>query len=153
MDTNYEFDKVDLGILSILQKDANIPYTEIAKQVFVSPGTVHVRMKKLEQAGVIKGTRLQIDYTKLGYDVISFLGIYLERSDLYDSVITQLKKIPEIISAHYTTGNYGIFVQMVCRDTKHLHQVLHNKIQKVEGIQRTETFISLQESINRPLDV
>ena len=153
MDTNYEFDKVDLGILSILQKDANIPYTEIAKQVFVSPGTVHVRMKKLEQAGVIKGTRLQIDYTKLGYDVISFLGIYLERSDLYDSVITQLKEIPEIISAHYTTGNYGIFVQMVCRDTKHLHQVLHNKIQKVEGIQRTETFISLQESINRPLDV
>ena len=153
METNYEFDKVDLGILSILQKNANIPYTEIAKEVFVSPGTVHVRMKKLENAGVITGTKLQIDYTKLGYDVISFLGIYLERSDLYDSVIAQLKEIPEIISAHYTTGNYGIFVQMVCRDTKHLHQVLHNKIQKVEGIQRTETFISLQESINRPLNI
>jgi Lrp/AsnC family transcriptional regulator for asnA, asnC and gidA len=153
MEVNYEFDNVDLKILSILQQDASIPYTEIGKQVFVSPGTVHVRMKKMEQAGVVKGTRLQIDYTKLGYDIIAFLGIYLERGDLYDLVISKLKEIPEIITAHYTTGNYGIFVQIVCRDTKHLHQVLHNKIQKVEGIQRTETFISLQESINRPLTV
>jgi Lrp/AsnC family transcriptional regulator for asnA, asnC and gidA len=153
MEANYEFDNVDLKILSILQQDASIPYTEIGKQVFVSPGTVHVRMKKMEQAGVVKGTKLQIDYTKLGYDIIAFLGIYLERGDLYDSVISRLREIPEIITAHYTTGNYGIFVQIVCRDTKHLHQVLHNKIQKVAGIQRTETFISLQESINRPLIV
>jgi Lrp/AsnC family transcriptional regulator for asnA, asnC and gidA len=150
---NYEFDNTDFKILSLLQKDASTPYTDIAKEVFVSPGTVHVRMKKMEQAGVVKGTKLQIDYTKLGYDIIAFLGIYLERSDLYDEVITQLKGIPEIISAHYTTGNYGIFAQMVCRDTKHLHLVLHDKIQKVKGIQRTETFISLQESIQRPLEV
>ena len=150
---NYEFDNTDLKILSLLQKDSSTPYTDIAKEVHVSPGTVHVRMKKMEQAGVVKGAKLQIDYTKLGYDIIAFLGIYLERSDLYDTVIHQLKQIPEIITAHYTTGNYGIFVQIVCRDTKHLHQVLHNKIQKVEGIQRTETFISLQESINRPLAV
>ena len=150
---NYEFDNVDIKILTLLQQDASIPYTEIAKQVFVSAGTVHVRMKKLESAGVVKGTRLQIDYTKLGYDIIAFLGIYLERSDLYNSVISQLKEIPEIVSAHYTTGNYGIFAQIVCRDTKHLHNVLHDKIQKVSGIQRTETFISLQESINRPLNV
>jgi len=153
MEPNYEFDKVDLKILSILQQDASKPYTEVGKQVYVSPGTVHVRMKKMEQASVVKGTKLQIDYTKLGYDIIAFLGIYLERSDLYDSVITQLKEISEITTAHYTTGNYGIFAQIVCRDTKHLHQVLHNKIQKVEGIQRTETFISLQESINRPLAI
>ena len=150
---NYEFDNVDFKILAILQEDASIPYTEIAKKIFVSPGTVHVRMKKMETAGVVKGTKLQIDYTKLGYDIIAFLGIYLERSDLYESVIEQMKAIPEIISAHYTTGNYGIFVQIVCRDTKHLHQVLHDKIQKVSGIQRTETFISLQESIQRPLVV
>lgn len=150
---DYEFDNTDLKILSILQKDASIPYTEIAKEVYVSPGTVHVRMKKMEHAGVVKGMKLQIDYTKLGYDIIAFLGIYLERSDLYDEAIKQLKEIPEIISAHYTTGNYGIFAQIVCRDTKHLHQVLHTKIQKVQGIQRTETFISLQESINRPLSI
>lgn len=150
---DYEFDNTDLKILSLLQKDASVPYTDIAKEVFVSPGTVHVRMKKMEQAGVVKGAKLQIDYTKLGYDIIAFLGIYLERGDLYDEAIQQLKEIPEIISAHYTTGNYGIFVQIVCRDTKHLHYVLHNKIQKVKGIQRTETFISLQESINRPLAI
>lgn len=150
---DYEFDNTDFKILSLLQKDASVPYTDIAKEVFVSPGTVHVRMKKMEQAGVVKGVKLQIDYTKLGYDIIAFLGIYLERGDLYDEAIKQLKEIPEIISAHYTTGDYGIFVQIVCRDTKHLHHVLHNKIQKVKGIQRTETFISLQESINRPLAI
>ena len=110
-------------------------------------------MKKMEKWGVVKGTKIQIDYTKLGYDIVAFLGIYLERSDLYDIVINQLKNIPEITTAHYTTGNYSIFVQLVCRDTKHLHYVLHNKIQKLEGIQRTETFISLQENINRPLAI
>jgi Lrp/AsnC family transcriptional regulator for asnA, asnC and gidA len=150
---NYEFDNVDLKILSLLQEDASIPYTEIAKKVFVSPGTVHVRMKKMEQHGVVKGTKLQIDYTKIGYDIVAFLGIYLEKSDLYDVVIGQLKEIPEITTAHYTTGNYSIFAQLVCRDTKHLHHILHNKIQKIEGIQRTETFISLQENINRPLAI
>jgi len=149
----YEFDNVDFKILAILQEDAMIPYTDVAKKVHVSPGTVHVRMKKLEDAGVVRGAKLQIDYTKLGFDIIGFLGIYLEHSDLYDVVIDGLKQIPEIVSAHYTTGNYSIFVQFICRDTKHLMEVLHDKVQKVKGIQRTETFISLQESVNRPVRI
>lgn len=150
---NYEIDNVDLSILSILQKDASLPYTEIGKLAHVSPGTVHVRMKKMEQAGIVIGNKIELNYTKLGYDIIAFLGIYLERSDLYDQVIDQLSKIPEIINAHYTTGNYGIFIQIVCKDTRHLMTVLHDKIQKVKGIQRTETFISLKESINRPVQI
>ena len=150
---DYEFDNTDMKILSILQEDAMIPYTDVAKKVHVSPGTVHVRMKKLEEAGVVRGAKLQIDYTKLGFDIIGFLGIYLEHSDLYDEVIKGLNEIPEIVSAHYTTGNYSIFVQFICRDTRHLMEVLHDKVQKVKGIQRTETFISLQESINRPVKV
>ncbi|MCR9250737.1 MAG: Lrp/AsnC ligand binding domain-containing protein [bacterium] len=151
MSKNYEIDNVDLKILNILMEDAKIPYTEVAKKVFVSGGTVHVRMKKLEEMGVVSGTTLKMDYSKLGYDVTCFMGIYLEKSSLYDNVVTQLKEIPEVVKIHYTTGNYSIFLKIHCKDTKHLRDVLHDKIQHVDGIERTETFISLEESLNRHL--
>jgi Lrp/AsnC family transcriptional regulator for asnA, asnC and gidA len=134
-----------------LMEDAKIPYTEVAKRVFVSGGTVHVRMKKLEEMGIVTGTTLKMDYSKLGFDVTCFMGIYLLKSSLYDSVVNNLKEIPEIVKVHYTTGNYNIFIKIHCKDTRHLKDVLHDKIQKVEGIERTETFISLEESLNRHL--
>lgn len=149
MAKNYEIDNVDLKILNILSEDAKLPYTEVAKKVFVSGGTVHVRMKKLEEMGVVRGTTLKIDYAKLGYDITCFLGIYLERSSLYDEVVSKLKEFPEISTIRYTTGNYNIFCKIYCKDTQHLRDVLHDKIQKVEGIERTETFISLEESVNK----
>ena len=150
MPKNYEIDDVDLKILSHLMLDAKTPYTEIAKKVYVSGGTVHVRMKKMEELGVVKGTTLQLDYSKLGFDVTCFLGIYLQKSSLYDTVVDKLREIPEIVKIHYTTGNYNIFIKIHCRDTNHLREVLHDKIQKVDGIDRTETFISLDESMSRP---
>lgn len=153
MPKNYEIDEVDLKILSHLMKDAKTPYTEIAKKVYVSGGTVHVRMKKMEELGVVKGTTLQLDYSKLGFDVTCFLGIYLQKSSLYDTVVDKLKGIPEIVKIHYTTGNYNIFIKIHCRDTNHLREVLHDKIQKVDGIDRTETFISLDESMSRPIQL
>lgn len=151
MSKNYEIDNIDLKILNILMEDAKIPYTEVAKRVFVSGGTVHVRMKKLEEMGVVTGTTLKMDYSKLGYDVTCFMGIYLEKSSLYDNVVAKLKEIPEVVKVHYTTGNYNIFLKIHCKDTKHLRDVLHDKIQYVDGIERTETFISLEESLNRHL--
>ncbi|MEO9966415.1 MAG: Lrp/AsnC ligand binding domain-containing protein [Reichenbachiella sp.] len=153
MPKNYEIDEVDLKILSHLMLDAKTPYTEIAKKVYVSGGTVHVRMKKMEELGVVKGTTLQLDYSKLGFDVTCFLGIYLQKSSLYDTVVEKLREIPEIVKIHYTTGNYNIFIKIHCRDTNHLREVLHDKIQKVEGIDRTETFISLDESMSRPIQL
>lgn len=149
MNPNLEIDNVDLKILSLLMEDANMPYTEIAKRVYVSGGTVHVRMKKMEDMGIVTGAQLKIDHSKLGYDIIAFLGIYLEKSSLYHEVASQLSTIPEIVSIHYTTGIYSIFAKVICKDTKHLRNVLHDKIQKVQGIQRTETFIALEESVER----
>ncbi len=151
MPENFQIDNTDLQILSYLTQDAMMPYTEIAKKIFVSSGTVHVRMNKLHELGIVKGSQLQIDYTKLGYDVKAFLGVYLEKNSLYDKVAELLKKIPEIVELNYTTGNYSMFVKILCRDTQHLREVLHDKIQKIGGIERTETFISLEESINRPV--
>jgi len=153
MGNRVEIDDLDKQILSLLMQDAKTPYTDIAKQLFVSGGTIHVRMKKLEQLGLVKGATLLVDYSKLGFDVEAFLGIYLDKSSLYEEVAAAMKAIPEIVSAHYITGNYSIFIKIICRDTDHLREVLHDKIQAIDGIQRTETLISLEESINRPLDL
>jgi len=147
-----EIDQLDRQILAKLVEDGKTPYTDIAKQLFVSSGTIHVRMKKLEQLGIVKGSSLIVDYQKLGYDITAFLGIHLDKSSLYDDVVALLKQIPEIVEANYTTGMYSIFTKIVCKDTNHLRQVLHDKIQKISGIQRTETFISLEESISRPVN-
>ncbi len=151
MGKNYEIDNTDLKILEILMQDAKKPFTEVAKKVFVSQGTVHVRMNKMEKAGIVEKTTLRINYSKLGYDITAFIGIYLEKSALYDKVLAKLKEIPEITNIHYTTGNYSMFLKIHCKDTNHLKEVLHDKMQQVEGIDRTETIISLEESLDRSL--
>ncbi|WPP52221.1 Lrp/AsnC ligand binding domain-containing protein [Catalinimonas niigatensis] len=153
MSKNLEIDNIDLKILALLSEDAKIPYTEIAKKVYVSGGTVHVRMRKMEEMGIVRGTTLNMDYSKLGYDITAFLGIYLEKSSLYNPVVDELKKVPEVVKIHYTTGNYSIFIKIHCRDTRHLREVLHDKIQKIDGIVRTETLISLEESLNRHIQL
>lgn len=149
----HELDQLDRQILSILMKDAKIPYTDIAKQLEVSGGTVHVRMKKLEETGVVKAARLEVDESKLGYDIISFIGIFLEKSSLYNDVIEGINKIPEVVNAYYTTGNYSIFAKIICKDTNDLRTLLSERIQAIPGIQRTETFIALEERINRPISL
>jgi Lrp/AsnC family transcriptional regulator for asnA, asnC and gidA len=142
-------DEIDLKILRILIEDAKVSYGEIGEQVFLSPGAAHTRVKKMETSGIITGSSISVDTKKLGWDIAAFLGIYLEKSEQYDDVALHLKTIPEIVSINYTTGNYSIFVKLMCRDTAHLRSVLHDKIQKIQGIQRTETFISLEESLSR----
>jgi len=149
MAKNYEIDNTDLKILEILMEDAKRPFTEVAKKVYVSQGTVHVRMNKMEEAGIVEKTTLRINYAKLGYDITAFIGIYLEKSALYEKVLEKLKMIPEVVNIHYTTGNYSMFIKIHCRNTDHLKEVLYDKMQQVEGIERTETMISLEESLDR----
>ena len=98
-----------------------------------------------------RNSTLKINYSKLGYDITAFIGIYLQKSALYEQVLEKLKGIPEITNIHYTTGNYSMFVKIHCKDTNHLKEVLHEKMQMVEGIERTETMISLEESLDRSL--
>jgi Lrp/AsnC family transcriptional regulator, regulator for asnA, asnC and gidA len=148
---NYQLDNVDFKIIRLLMENATLPYTEIAEKVFVSSGTVHVRMKKMQDAGIIVGSQLTIDYHKLGWDITAFIGIYLDKSSLYDETVQELEDIAEVVNMHYTTGAYSIFAKIICKDTNHLREVLNDKIQKIKGIQRTETFISLEERLNRPL--
>ena len=149
MEPNYQIDNIDRGILSELMINAKVPYTEIAKKLIVSAGTIHVRMKKMEEAGIVKNSRLHINYELLGFDLTAFLGIYLEKGSTYTDVIQQLNLIPEIVEAHYTTGVYSIFAKIRCKNTKHMRQILNEEIQSIKGIQRTETTISLEQSIDK----
>src|SRR5215218_7942546 len=136
-----------------MMENANISYAELGKKLFVSGGTIHVRIKKLQDLGIVRGTKLHINYKILGYDVIAFIGIYLEKSSLYDTVAKELKKIPQIVRLNYTTGNYSMFAEVVCKDISQLRYVLHDELQKIKGIERTETFISLEESFSRNVKV
>jgi len=149
----FELDQLDIRILSLLMEDASMAYTEIAKKLEVSGGTIHVRTKKMEELGVIRGSTLQIDPQRVGFDITAFLGIYLERGSQYKHAVEQLRKIKEIVELHYCTGSYSIFAKIICQDTQHLRKVLNEDIQSVDGIQRTETIISLEESIRRQIQL
>ena len=142
-------DKLDYQIIQEMMENAEISYADLGKKLFVSGGTIHVRIKKLEGIGIVKGTKLNVDIKALGYDVIAFIGIFLEKSSLYDTVAKELRKIPEIVRLNYTTGNYSMFAEVICKDIQQLRFVLHDELQKIKGIERTETFISLDESFIR----
>jgi Lrp/AsnC family transcriptional regulator for asnA, asnC and gidA len=142
-------DKLDIQIIQEMMNDAEISYADLGKKLFVSGGTIHVRIKKLEELKVVTGKKLSINVRALGYDVIAFIGIYLERSSMYDDVAKELKKIPQVVRVNYTTGNYSMFAEIVCKDIGQLRFVLHDGLQKIKGIERTETLISLEESFNR----
>jgi len=146
-------DKLDLQIIQAMMENAEVSYAELGKKLYVSGGTIHVRIKKLQEYNIVKGTRLNVDLKQLGYDITAFVGIYLEKSSLYDTVAKELMKIPEIIRLNYITGNYSMFIEVVCKDITQLRFVLHDELQKIKGIERTETFISLEEGFNRILPV
>jgi len=151
--TRFEVDELDKSILRILMKDASVPYTDIARELNVSGGTIHVRMKKMLEAGVVTGSKLTVNPSLLGFDVCAFLGIYLEKGSAYKRALEQLKEIPEIVEIYYTTGIYNMFAKIICQDTAHLRNVLNDKIQIIDGVQRTETFISLDKSIEREISL
>ena len=153
MASKLNLDKLDLQIIQEMLQNAETPYAELGKKLFVSGGTIHVRIKKLEGYGIVKGKKLSVNLKELGYDITAFVGIFLEKSSLYDVVAKELEKIPEIIRLNYTTGNYSMYIEIVCKDINQLRYVLHDELQKIKGIERTETFISLEEGFNRNVQV
>ena len=142
-----KLDEIDHEILDILIDNARIPFTDISKKLLVSAGTVHVRVKKMEDAGILKGSSLNLDYEKLGYSFIAYIGLHLERNDLTEKVLSELEKIPNVTVAHITTGKFNIYCKLRAKDTKHAKDLIF-KIDDIPGISRSETMISLEESIN-----
>lgn len=146
-------DGIDKAILNYLMKDARTPILSISREIGISGAAVHQRLRKLEKKGLIMGSKLMINPKILGYKTLAFVGIFLETASTYSSAIYKLKEISEVIESHYTTGNYAIFIKILCKDNEHLMNLLNQKIQKIKGVSRTETFISLDQQIERQIDL
>ncbi len=143
----FRLDEIDHQILDMLIDNTRVPFTDIAKKLLISAGTVHVRVKKMEEAGIIRGSSLTLDYVKLGYSFIAYVGIFLEKTHQTKFVLERINEIPYVTVAHITTGKFNIFCKVRAQDTKHAKDIIF-RIDDIEGVSRTETMISLEESIN-----
>lgn len=150
---NVKLDGIDKTILNFLMKDAKKPILEIAKNIGITGAAVHQRLRKLEKSGLIEGSRMTLDARLLGYKTMAFVGVYLDKAVSNPQAVKQLSDIPEVIECHYTTGNWSIFLKVLCRDNEHLMHVLNKNIQAIEGVSRTETFISLNQQIDRQIKI
>ena len=150
---NIHIDGIDKKILRALMQDARTPILEIARQVGISGAAIHQRLRKLEKAKLIAGSKFIINTKVLGYTTMAFIGIYLDKAMNNPDAVKQLKKIPEVLECHYTTGNWSIFIKILCKDNEHLMHLLNKEIQTIQGVSRTETFISLQQQIDRQIKI
>lgn len=150
---NVVVDGIDKTILNHLMEDAKKPILEIARSIGITGAAIHQRLRKLEKSGLIEGSKLIIDPRVLGFRTMAFVGVYLDKAVSNPQAVKKLNEIPEVIECHYTTGNWSIFLKILCRDNEHLMQVLNKDIQAIEGVSRTETFISLNQQIKRQIKI
>lgn len=129
------------------------PILEIARKIGISGAAIHQRLRKLETSGLISGSKFIINPKILGYTTMAFIGIYLDKAMRNPEAVKQLREIPEVLECHYTTGNWSILVKILCKDNEHLMNLLNHKIQTIEGVSRTETFISLNQQIDRQISI
>jgi Lrp/AsnC family transcriptional regulator for asnA, asnC and gidA len=153
MEEIFQLDNLDKKILSLIKSDARTPFLEVARKCGISGAAVHQRVQRLTKMGIITGSELILDPEKMGYSTCAYVGIFLEKASLYKDVVEELKNIPEITQCNYTTGNYSLLIKLYTKNNKSLKDILVNKLQAIRGVIRTETFISLEESINRQLPV
>lgn len=148
MSKEKEIDDLDCKIFFILMCNFKKLFIEIVKELYVFGGMIYVRMKKFEDVGIVQGYNFNVNYEKLGYDIVFFLGIYLDKSLFYEEVLVELVKIFEVVGVYYIIGVYSIFVKIICCDIIYLCDVLYDKIQLIKGIQCIEIFIFFDESID-----
>lgn len=150
---NIKIDGIDKKILRFLMADARKPVLEIARKIGISGAAIHQRLRKLEASGLIAGSKFIINPKVLGYTTMAYIGIYLDKAMSNPLAVKELEKIPEVLECHYTTGNWSILIKVLCRDNEHLMHVLNRDIQQIEGVSRTETFISLDQQIDRQITI
>lgn len=143
----FKLDEVDHQILDMLIENTRTPFTDIAKKLLISAGTVHVRVKKMEEAGIITGSSLSLDYGKLGYSFIAYVGVFINKTSQTTFVLERIAEIPFVTVAHVTTGKFNIFCKIRAQDTNHAKNIIF-LLDDIDGVYRTETMISLEESIN-----
>ena len=151
---HHQIDRLDKKILQLISKDARIPFLEVARECNVSGAAIHQRIQKLRNLGIIKGSEFVVDTYKIGYQTCAYIGIVLSDISKFQAVVTELKKVPEIVECHYATGKYSMFIKIYAKDNRHLLQIILEYLTTIDGVQHTKTFqLSLDEIFNRQLSV
>lgn len=148
-----KIDNLDRKILNVIMRNARIPSKDIAEDCGVSRAAIHQRIARLQEIGVVTGSGYRVDLQSLGLNTCTYVGVRLERGSMYRDVVQELEKIPEVVECHYTTGPYSMLIKVIAADTKDLMELLNNKIQNIAGVVETETLISLEQSINREIQI
>lgn len=149
---NQKIDKLDKQILSMIAEDARVPFLEVARVCNVSGAAIHQRIQKLLSAGVIKGSKFIVDPEKIGYETCAYIGLNLKNPENFDKVVAELKKIPEVVECHYTTGDFDLFIKIYALNNHHLLNIIHDKLQPL-GLSRSESIISFNSAINRQVPI
>ena len=148
-----QLDELDQKILHLISQNARTPFLEVARECNVSGAAIHQRIQKLTSMGVIKGSEFLIDPIKVGYNTCAYMGLFLKDANMFGHVVEELKKIPEVVECHYTTGKYAMYLKIYARDNRHFLSIIHDHIQSIEGIASTETLICLGEAFRRQITV
>ena len=146
-----KLDGIDKKILKMLMENSRRPILEIAKNIGISGAAIHQRLRKLEKQNLIIGSSIKVNTKILGYTTMAFIGIFLDRATNNKTVVNELKEIKEILECHYTTGDWSVLAKLICKDNEDLMQILTKKIQTIKGVARTETYISLEQQIDRQI--
>ena len=149
---HHNLDSLDKKILRLIAEDARMPFLEVARVCNVSGAAIHQRIQKLSNQGVLKGSKFNIDPEKIGYETCAFIGINLKHPENFDEVVEKLKRIPEIVECHYTTGDYDMFMKIYALNNHHLLNIIHDKLQPL-GLSRSETIISFNSAFCRQLPI
>ena len=149
---NQKIDKLDKQILTMIAEDARVPFLEVARACNVSGAAIHHRIQKLASAGIIKGSNFIIDPEKIGYETCAYIGLNLKNPENFDKVVEELKKIPEVVECHYTTGDFDLFIKIYALNNHHLLNIIHDKLQPL-GLSRSESIISFNSAINRQIPI
>lgn len=148
-----QIDDLDRKILKLITANARIPFLEVARECGVSGAAIHQRVQRLLNLGVVTGSEFIVSPQKLGYNTCAYMGIYLERASYDRKVVKQLREISEIVECHHTTGQYAIFIKIQTKTNKHLKKIIDTDLQGIDGISRTETFISLEQEFKRQIPI
>ena len=148
-----KLDGIDKKILKMLMENSRRPILEIAKNIGISGAAIHQRLRKLESQNLIIGSSIIVNTKVLGYTTMAFIGIFLDKATNNKTVVNQLEEIPEILECHYTTGDWSVLAKLICKDNEDLMEILTKKIQTIQGVSRTETYISLEQQINRQISL
>ena len=142
-------DDLDMKILAELVKDASISVPRMSKKINVNSSVVYSRIKRLAKRGLIKKFTIVVNEEALGFNVKAIIGLSMD-SKLRDNVLAELFKVPEVREIAEVTGRFDVLVTIAARALDEMHRLISDKIGRIEGVQKTETFVEMKKTVKEP---